>query len=80
MKTPTVDLPTKVLSSSRRNATSNMNSRPSVPAASAATTDNPVSQERVAELAYQLWERDGRQHGNDLHYWHTAEQQLRFGR
>jgi hypothetical protein len=81
MKTPTVDpLPSKLLSSSRRGATNTASSR--LPSSLAAT--EPVaattSQDRIAELAYQLWERDGRPHGNDLHYWHTAEQQLRYGR
>lgn len=34
------------------------------------------SHEKVADLARQLWEQDGRQTGRDLEYWVKAEQQL----
>ncbi len=36
----------------------------------------PQHQEKVAALARQLWEQDGRQTGRDLEYWLKAEQQL----
>lgn len=31
----------------------------------------------IRERAYALWERDGRRHGRDAHYWALAEQELR---
>lgn len=32
--------------------------------------------EKIAALARQLWEQDGRQAGRDLEYWLKAEQQV----
>jgi hypothetical protein len=34
------------------------------------------SQEKIAAVARQLWEKDGRQDGRDLEYWLKAEKQL----
>jgi hypothetical protein len=34
------------------------------------------TRKEIAELAYQLWETDGRQDGNDVHDWLAAERQL----
>ena len=31
----------------------------------------------IAHLAYQLWEKAGRPHGRDRHFWFEAEKQLR---
>jgi hypothetical protein len=28
--------------------------------------------QRIRELAYRLWEADGKMHGRDLEYWHRA--------
>lgn len=30
----------------------------------------------IARRAYELWEQDGRQHGNDRKHWEEAERQL----
>ena len=35
-----------------------------------------VRHEDIAQLAKQLWEREGRQAGRDLEYWLRAERQL----
>jgi Protein of unknown function (DUF2934) len=35
-----------------------------------------VGHEDIAELARQMWEREGRQVGKDLEYWLRAERQL----
>ena len=39
-------------------------------------TSNSPAKEKIAALARQLWEQDGRQPGRDLEYWLKAEQQL----
>lgn len=46
------------------------------------TTENNarVQHEDIAELAKQIWEREGRQAGRDLEYWLRAERQLRLRR
>jgi len=35
-----------------------------------------LSQDEIAKLAWQLWEKEGSQHGRDQEYWYRAEQQL----
>jgi len=35
--------------------------------------DTTRTQDRVRETAYQLWEKDGKPIGKDLHYWLHAE-------
>jgi hypothetical protein len=35
-----------------------------------------VTDEKVRELAYQLWERDGSTEGKDNEYWHAAKELL----
>jgi len=40
------------------------------------TTSAAPPDEKIAVLARQLWEQDGRQTGRDLEYWLKAEQQL----
>jgi hypothetical protein len=37
----------------------------------------PVSEAEVAERAYQLYEENGRQPGNDLDHWFRAESEIR---
>jgi hypothetical protein len=34
------------------------------------------SRDEIANLAWQLWEKEGSQHGRDQEYWFRAEQQL----
>ena len=38
-----------------------------------------VSRDKVAQLAYLLWEAGGCPSGRDLEYWHQAEAQLQSG-
>jgi hypothetical protein len=33
-------------------------------------------QKRIRERAYQIWEREGREHGRDQDHWQTAEREL----
>ena len=40
----------------------------------------PVQHEKIAGLAKQMWENEGRQAGRDLEYWLRAEKQLLSGR
>jgi hypothetical protein len=35
-----------------------------------------LSHDEIANLAWQLWEMEGSQHGRDQEYWFRAEQQL----
>ncbi|MGV8956062.1 MAG: DUF2934 domain-containing protein [Cypionkella sp.] len=35
-----------------------------------------VDESKVRDLAYQLWERDGRPEGKDHEFWHAAEKLL----
>jgi hypothetical protein len=35
-----------------------------------------VTDEKIRELAYQLWERDGSPEGKDHDYWHAARELL----
>jgi hypothetical protein len=35
-----------------------------------------LSHDEIANLAWQLWEQEGSQHGRDQEYWFRAEQQL----
>lgn len=35
-----------------------------------------VTDEKIRELAYQLWERDGSPQGKDDEYWHAARELL----
>jgi hypothetical protein len=35
---------------------------------------NPHREERIREVAYQLWEADGGPHGRDLEYWERARE------
>jgi hypothetical protein len=35
--------------------------------------------EEIAKLARQIWEREGRQSGRDMHYWLQAERQVLAG-
>ena len=43
-----------------------------------ATNNNQrqVEHERIAQLAQQIWEREGRQAGHDVEYWLRAEREL----
>jgi hypothetical protein len=43
------------------------------------TTETPaqVSHEAIANLARQIWEREGRQPGRDMDYWLQAEREVR---
>ena len=36
--------------------------------------DDPVRDARVRELAYRLWEENGRPHGRDLEFWEQARE------
>jgi hypothetical protein len=36
--------------------------------------DSPARDQRIRELAYQLWESDGSPHGSDLEYWERARE------
>ncbi len=38
------------------------------------TADKP-DHEKIAEFAYQLWDKAGRQEGRDLEYWLKAEKE-----
>ena len=35
------------------------------------------TQKDIEQLAYDLWERDGKPHGNDHHHYYEAERQLK---
>jgi hypothetical protein len=35
-----------------------------------------LGRDEIATLAWQLWEKEGSQHGRDQEYWYRAEQQL----
>ena len=35
-----------------------------------------INDEKIRDLAYQLWERDGKPEGKDEDYWHAAEKLL----
>ena len=35
-----------------------------------------LSHDEIANLAWQIWESEGSQHGRDQEYWFRAEQQL----
>ncbi|WP_375451881.1 DUF2934 domain-containing protein [uncultured Devosia sp.] len=35
-----------------------------------------MDDEKIRELAYQLWEKDGSPDGKDDHYWHAARELL----
>jgi hypothetical protein len=35
-----------------------------------------LSRDEIAALAWQLWEKEGSQHGRDQEYWYRAEKQL----
>ena len=41
------------------------------------TSSKKVKQDRVAQIAYQLWEKAGREDGKDLDHWFEAERILR---
>lgn len=43
-------------------------------------TDMLTSDDKIANLAKQIWEREGRQAGRDLEYWLRAERQVRSSR
>jgi hypothetical protein len=36
--------------------------------------DSPARDQRIRELAYQLWQADGSPHGSDLEYWERARE------
>jgi hypothetical protein len=36
--------------------------------------DDPARDQRIRELAYQLWEADGGPHGSDIQYWERARE------
>ena len=51
-----------------------------LPAAHAKVTEisaQPVSYEKVAELAHRYWNERGREHGHHVEDWFRAEQELR---
>lgn len=33
--------------------------------------------ECIKKKAYELWEKDGRKHGDDMHYWLSAEKHVK---
>jgi Protein of unknown function (DUF2934) len=37
---------------------------------------NPAREQRVRELAYHLWEADGKPYGRDVEYWERAREQI----
>lgn len=39
-----------------------------------------AGRDEIAQVAKQIWEREGRQSGRDLRYWLRAERELRAGR
>jgi hypothetical protein len=39
--------------------------------------DQPLTEQEVRERAYDMWERRGRQHGQDVDDWLSAERQLK---
>ncbi len=41
-------------------------------------TADRTDHEKIAEFAYQLWDKAGRQEGRDLEYWLKAEKQSQF--
>ena len=41
------------------------------------TTPSQPDSQAIRELAYYLWELDGRRHGSAEDYWYRAEQQLK---
>lgn len=41
-------------------------------------TDRPDHDQRVRELAYHLWERDGRPYGRDVEFWERARELVAF--
>lgn len=38
--------------------------------------DDRPSEEKISQLAYQLWQQSGCEHGNTLSYWLQAREQL----
>lgn len=34
---------------------------------------NSITEDRVRKLAYQIWEAEGRPHGQDLRHWEMAQ-------
>jgi hypothetical protein len=51
--------------------------RPVAMSSSTSTAENETKREdRVRDLAYHLWEADGRPEGRDQHYWEQAEIQI----
>jgi Protein of unknown function (DUF2934) len=42
--------------------------------------DTSVNRDEIADLARQIWEREGRQNGRDLEYWLRAERQVQLRR
>jgi hypothetical protein len=40
------------------------------------TMDIKMQEQKIRELAYNIWERDGRPYGRDLEYWLKAERSL----
>ncbi len=41
------------------------------------TSSKKVNQGKIAQIAYQLWEKEGREDGKDLDHWFEAERILR---
>ena len=39
---------------------------------------DPAREQRIRELAYHLWEADGRPHGRDLEFWERADELVRM--
>jgi hypothetical protein len=37
-------------------------------------TDRPEHEQRIRELAYHLWEQDGRPYGRDIEFWERARE------
>jgi hypothetical protein len=44
------------------------------------TSYSSVSDEKIRQRAYSIWERKGRPENNDLDNWLEAERELRMGR
>ena len=42
--------------------------------ADARATDRPDHEQRIRELAYHLWEQDGRPYGRDVEFWQRARE------
>ncbi|WP_263356686.1 DUF2934 domain-containing protein [Acidicapsa ligni] len=66
-----------MVSNSKKGAAKNKREQPAEsPVAVEPAVFHP-SHDEVARLAYRFWENEGRSDGDQEHYWHKAEAQLR---